>query len=224
MSSCGKDATTDANNCPRGDLSKVFSLRGLLRDMRMCRLFLSCKSLGNRILCPADLSQVLTPLLPPHTTLYSLHGHLPPSARTKTLSNFTKSVALPSSPSILLATDVAARGLDLPDVDVVIQFDPPTDTKSFSHRCGRTARAGRSGRAWTLLVGREVGYVEFMAVRKIPLKERPKLCRDDSVMPDGGTTVDTEVVSVMTTIRQKVLTDRALHDKVSCTHVFPSVC
>ena len=68
-------------------------------------------------------------------------------------------ICTPSSPSILLATDVAARGLDLPDVDVVLQFDPPSDPKAFSHRCGRTARAGRSGRAWVLLVGRERDYV-----------------------------------------------------------------
>lgn len=161
--------------------------------------------------------QILTPLLPPNTTLFSLHGHLPPNARTKTLSNFTNSAALPSSPSILMATDVAARGLDLPDVDVVIQFDPPTDTKSFSHRCGRTARAGRSGTAWVLLVGREVDYVDFMAVRKIPLKARPRFLNDGT--PASGDNMDMgfedpEVSCVTETIRKKVLMDRALHDKV----------
>ena len=158
---------------------------------------------------------MLSPLLPTHTTLFSLHGHLPPSARTKTLANFINSAALPSSPSILLATDVAARGLDLPDVDVVIQFDPPTDTKSFSHRCGRTARAGRSGRAWVLLVGREIDYVEFMSVRKIPIKQRPCLDSDGSFVDGSSDGEDPEVISVMSTIRQKVLTDRALHDKVN---------
>lgn len=60
---------------------------------------------------------------------------------------------------MLLATDVAARGLDIPHVDVVIQFDPPSDSKAFSHRCGRTARAGRSGKAYALLVGREIEYI-----------------------------------------------------------------
>lgn len=58
-----------------------------------------------------------------------------------------------------MATDVAARGLDIPHVDVVVQVEPPTDPKAFSHRCGRTARAGRSGRAYVLLCGREVEYV-----------------------------------------------------------------
>jgi ATP-dependent RNA helicase DDX55/SPB4 len=91
--------------------------------------------------------------------MYSLHGHLPPAARTRTLTNFSVSLATSSAPSLLLATDVAARGLDLPHVDVVIQFDPPSDPKAFSHRCGRTARAGKSGRAYVFLVGREMEYI-----------------------------------------------------------------
>lgn len=155
--------------------------------------------------------------MPPNTTLFSLHGHLPPSARTRTLANFATSAALPSAPSILLATDVAARGLDLPNVDVVIQFDPPADPKAFSHRCGRTARAGRSGTAWVLFVGREVDYVEFMSVRKIPMKERRPFKQDGSVRSDEDMDAeDTEVQTAMQTIREKLLTDRALSDKV-CT-------
>ena len=111
--------------------------------------------------CPLMLTaaKVLPPFMPKDTALYSLHGHLPPAARERTMNNFKSSPATPQFPSVLLATDVAARGLDIPDVDVVIQFDPPSDTKAFSHRCGRTARAGRSGRAWVLLVGREQDYV-----------------------------------------------------------------
>ena len=109
--------------------------------------------------CVDYFYRVLPLLLPKDATLYSLHGHLQPGTRTRTLASFANSVCTPSSPSILLATDVAARGLDLPDVDVVLQFDPPSDPKAFSHRCGRTARAGRSGRAWVLLVGRERDYV-----------------------------------------------------------------
>ncbi|CAL1705033.1 unnamed protein product [Somion occarium] len=130
--------------------------------------------------CVDYFYRVLPLLLPSESTLYSLHGHLQPGTRTRTLASFTNSVCTPSSPSILLATDVAARGLDLPDVDVVVQFDPPSDPKAFSHRCGRTARAGRSGRAWAMLVGRERDYVDFMAVRKIPLKERQSFSKDGS--------------------------------------------
>ena len=69
-------------------------------------------------------------------------------------------------------------------------------------------------------MGREVDYVEFMAVRKIPLKERPRISGDDSSASMGNSnTEDPEVNSVIEMIREKVLTDRALHDKV--TRVLP---
>ncbi|EEB93354.1 hypothetical protein MPER_07998, partial [Moniliophthora perniciosa FA553] len=109
--------------------------------------------------CVDHFYHILPSLLPDGASLHSLHGHLAPSARTRTLEAFSSAISTPATPSILLCTDVAARGLDLPHVDVVIQYDPPADAKAFSHRCGRTARAGRSGKAYTMLVGREVEYV-----------------------------------------------------------------
>lgn len=105
------------------------------------------------------LYKVLAPLGPAQlgkVRLYSLHGKQTPARREATFREFVAD----SGPAALLCTDVAARGLDLPDIDVVVQFDAPTDPKVFSHRCGRTARAGRSGRAVVLLSrGPEEGYV-----------------------------------------------------------------
>ena len=69
-----------------------------------------------------------------------LHGQLSQSQRLGSLNKFKSNQA-----NILVATDVAARGLDIPSVDVVINYDIPTDSKAYIHRVGRTARAGRSG-------------------------------------------------------------------------------
>lgn len=73
----------------------------------------------------------------------------------------------------LLCTDVAARGLDIPDVHTVFQFDAPQNPSNFVHRCGRTARMGRSGRAAVLLAPHEDMFVELMRTRNVPLREAP---------------------------------------------------
>ncbi|KAJ3628700.1 hypothetical protein Zmor_003953, partial [Zophobas morio] len=76
----------------------------------------------------------------------------------------------------LFCTDVIARGIDLPDVDWVVQFDPPQDPSVFVHRCGRTARQGRQGCALIYLTEEEDAYVEFLRNRKIPLSEFKEDC------------------------------------------------
>jgi ATP-dependent RNA helicase DDX47/RRP3 len=71
-----------------------------------------------------------------------LHGQLTQSMRLGALNKFRS-----GSRTILVATDVAARGLDIPSVDVVVNFDLPGDSATYIHRVGRTARAGKSGTA-----------------------------------------------------------------------------
>ena len=61
---------------------------------------------------------------------------------------------------VLVATDVASRGLDIPEVELVIQLDPPKDTESYIHRSGRTARAGRSGTCITFYNQRSEEFVD----------------------------------------------------------------
>ncbi|KAK4044134.1 P-loop containing nucleoside triphosphate hydrolase protein [Parachaetomium inaequale] len=75
-----------------------------------------------------------------------LHGGLSQSARLGALNKFRA-----GSREILVATDVAARGLDIPNVDCVINFDLPQDSKTYVHRVGRTARAGKSGHAISIV-------------------------------------------------------------------------
>lgn len=84
----------------------------------------------------------------------SLHSKLPQRQRVDNLARFRASAA-----RILIATDVAARGLDIPEVSLVINYDIPRDPDDYIHRVGRTARAGRAGEAVTLVGQRDVELV-----------------------------------------------------------------
>lgn len=126
---------------------------------------------------------------------FSLHGKLESKPRLKTLSAFAES----TEKSILLTTDVAARGLDIPDVDLVIQLDPPTDSDVFLHRCGRTGRANKVGTAIVMLnEGREEDYLDFMEVKGLKMEELT-----DEVKIDK---------SLSGIVRSWILEDRFRHD------------
>ncbi|KAK4896903.1 ATP-dependent RNA helicase dbp7 [Elasticomyces elasticus] len=91
--------------------------------------------------------------------VFRLHGSLQQITRTETLKAFAKC----EGPAVLVCTDVMARGLDLPNVDLVVEYDPPASKDDHLHRIGRTARAGKAGRAMIfLLPGCEEGYVEVL--------------------------------------------------------------
>jgi ATP-dependent RNA helicase DeaD len=75
-----------------------------------------------------------------------LSGDLPQAQRTRTLNAFRNGTV-----RILVATDVAARGIDVPDIGSVIHIDPPADSDTYTHRSGRTGRAGRKGRSLLLV-------------------------------------------------------------------------
>lgn len=95
----------------------------------------------------------------PNLTIHKLHGSLAQPLRTATLAAFSRS----PHPCILFCTDVASRGLDLPNIDLVIEYDPPFSSDDHLHRVGRTARAGREGRAVILLMpGKEEGYIDVL--------------------------------------------------------------
>ena len=90
----------------------------------------------------------------------AIHGDLRQQARERALKAFSEG-RLP----VLVATDVAARGLDVDDVDVVIHFDPPEDHKAYLHRSGRTARAGKEGLVVTLVLWNEQMEIERIQKR-----------------------------------------------------------
>jgi superfamily II DNA/RNA helicase len=90
----------------------------------------------------------------------AIHGDLPQRVREKALKGFAD-----GSVPALVATDVAARGLDIEDVEIVVHFDPPEDHKGYLHRSGRTARAGEAGVAVTLAIWNEELVVKRLMKR-----------------------------------------------------------
>jgi len=85
----------------------------------------------------------------------AIHGDVSQHMREITLKNFREGKC-----NVLVATDVASRGLDIPDVDLIIQMQPPNDIDSYIHRSGRTARAGKTGTCITLVSGYENGMLK----------------------------------------------------------------
>jgi ATP-dependent RNA helicase DeaD len=94
-----------------------------------------------------------------------LHGDLRQSQRTQVMNRFRN-----GNVNILVATDVAARGLDVDNVDAVINYDIPLDEEYYVHRIGRTGRAGKFGKAFTLVVGSERNRLrEIMNYTKVKI-------------------------------------------------------
>ncbi|KAH0531920.1 hypothetical protein TsFJ059_000682 [Trichoderma semiorbis] len=107
----------------------------------------------------------ITSLASPEVVLHRMHGSLSQPVRTATLKSFSAC----KSPSLLITTDVSSRGLDIPSVDLVIEYDPAFSFADHIHRIGRTARAGRSGDAVIfLLPGTEEGYIELLKASGSP--------------------------------------------------------
>jgi len=92
-------------------------------------------------------------------TVHKLYGGLEQPVRTATLKSFSDA----KEPALLITTDIASRGLDIPFVDLVVELDPAFSVDEHVHRVGRTARAGRPGKAVLfLLPGAEEGYVSLL--------------------------------------------------------------
>ncbi|KAF9599752.1 hypothetical protein IFM89_001698 [Coptis chinensis] len=96
-----------------------------------------------------------------------IHGKQKQQKRTSTFFDFCK-----AEKGILLCTDVAARGLDIPAVDWIVQYDPPDEPKEYVHRVGRTARGeGGKGHALLFLIPKELKFLSYLKEAKVPLKE-----------------------------------------------------
>ncbi|MDR7855362.1 DEAD/DEAH box helicase [Tissierella sp.] len=102
-----------------------------------------------------------------------LHGDLKQSQRDNVMGKFRKGTI-----DVLVATDVAARGIDVDDIDLVINYDMPQDEEYYVHRIGRTARAGREGKAFSFVSGRDIYKlrdIQRFTKTKIARKDLPTL-------------------------------------------------
>jgi superfamily II DNA/RNA helicase len=156
-----RPATTATNitqelvEVPANDWAKREALRRLIREVE--------PTLNNAIVfCnrKRDVDVVAKSLIKHGFDAAPIHGDLDQSVRMKTLEKFRAGEL-----KILVASDVAARGLDVPSVSHVFNFDVPIHADDYVHRIGRTGRAGRSGHAYMLATPRDAKYVE--AIEKL---------------------------------------------------------
>ena len=155
---------------------KIPLLLGLLKraDNQKCVVFINTKHMAEKIeawLLSNEFKAVL------------LSGDVPQKKREKLLNDFKEGIS-----NILVATDVAARGLHIPDVNFVINFDLPTDAEDYVHRIGRTARAGASGTAISLICetyAMNIIDIEQFVEHSIPVeRDHSNLMFIDPVVPD----------------------------------------
>ncbi|RSL84023.1 ATP-dependent RNA helicase DBP7 [Fusarium ambrosium] len=152
----------------------------------------------------------------PEVVLHRMHGSLSQPVRTATLRSFSAC----KSPSLLITTDVSSRGLDIPSVDLVIEYDPAFSFADHIHRVGRTARAGRPGDALLfLLPGTEEGYIELLKSSTPPTPQsydtilqkgmmtKLEFPVETSAKPDDGTSYHDKAESLQLHIEQRLLED-----------------
>ncbi|KAG5449477.1 ATP-dependent RNA helicase ddx18 [Clonorchis sinensis] len=100
------------------------------------------------------------------TPVMAIHGRQKQAKRTSTFLNFIKAES-----AVLLCTDVGARGLDIPKVDWILQYDPPDEAKEYIHRVGRTARAGSEGNALLVLRPHELEFLAILRQARVKVVE-----------------------------------------------------
>ena len=122
-----------------------------------------------------------------------IHGDIPQAQRNRVMEKFRRREF-----EFLIATDVAARGLDLDDLEVVFNYDLPNDAEDYTHRIGRTGRAGKTGRAFTFVCGQEVYKLQYMIRlgklkmrrERIPSLDQVEEARDNVFFEKLRTTLD----------------------------------
>ena len=135
-----------------------------------------------------------------------LHGDMKQSQRDRVMNNFRK-----GKTDILIATDVAARGIDVDDVEAVFNYDLPQDDEYYVHRIGRTGRAGRCGKAFSFVKGKEVYKLKDIQrycktkilAQPIPSTDDVAQIKAENIMEQIGTIIEEENLSDMIELIEK---------------------
>ncbi|KAG2764785.1 hypothetical protein JG687_00014104 [Phytophthora cactorum] len=138
------------------------------------------------------------------TKCVTLHSMMSQNRRLAALGKFKSGLS-----HILISTDVASRGLDIPEVDVVLNFDLPRDADDYIHRVGRTARAGRSGQAISLVTQHDIELLQ-----NIEAKVGKKMDDYESEAPEKKVLKLLNDVTTASRIAKMKLTERGFDDKV----------
>ena len=140
----------------------------------LCHLLESYNPKRSIIFCNTkrQVDELVTELQVRGYMVSGLHGDMRQATRTQVMNTFKSGTV-----DILVATDVAARGIDVDDVEAVFNYDVPVDVEYYVHRIGRTGRAGKNGRAFTLVTGRkqiyELRQIQNFTKAKIQRQEIP---------------------------------------------------
>lgn len=139
-----------------------------------------------------------------------LHGDMKQSQRDRVMNSFRKGRA-----EILVATDVAARGIDVDDVDIVFNYDLPQDDEYYVHRIGRTGRAGKTGLAFTFVMGKEVYKLKDIQrycktkinARPVPSLNDVTMTRVDNLFRDIDRLINEEDLEKMISVIERKIND-----------------
>ena len=126
----------------RGDKLKVLTRLIDLHNPKLALVFCNTRKMVDKLNIQLQARGYLSD---------GLHGGLNQNQRDRVMSKFRNGII-----EILVATDVAARGIDVDDIDIVFNYDVPQDTDYYVHRIGRTGRAGKTGKAFTFIVGKDI--------------------------------------------------------------------
>lgn len=144
--------------CPAANrFNLLFTFLKRNRDKKVMVFFAACNSVKFH---DELLNYIDIPVM-------SIHGQKKQASRSSTFYQFCA-----ADKGILLCTDVAARGLDIPRVDWIVQYDPPDECKEYIHRVGRTARgASGVGKALLFLMPEELGFLQYLRRAGVPVAE-----------------------------------------------------